>query len=242
MSVRLDKLMSNLGYGSRKEVVGWVKSGRLRDRSGARLSKASIKVEADSLLFDGEPLDPTELLLVLHKPAGYTCSHRDRPPLIFELLPQRFSHRKPALSCVGRLDKDTTGIMLLTDQGQLLHRLTSPTWKQPKVYQITSSLPVEAWQVEKLSQGGWCLPDDDKPLEPAHCRQLDERELELTLTEGRYHQVKRMMEAVGNPLTRLHRSQFAGLTPEGLEPGQWRHLNEPEQQSLLKALGLLTSR
>ena len=236
--IRLDKLLSNLGYGSRKEITHWAKAGRVTDLDGSALKKAADKVDPDRVLLDREPLDPRELLILLHKPADYVCSHKDRPPLVFELLPERYSHRDPQLSCVGRLDKDTTGALLLTDHGQLLHRLTAPTWKQPKVYQVETSEEVTAEQVERLAQGGWCLPDDKKPLAPAECRQTGSHSLDLTLTEGRYHQVKRMLEAVGNPLTRLHRSNFSGLTLEGLAPGEWRPLNETETLHVFETCGL----
>ena len=138
--------------------------------TGSSFKKASDKVVAEDVRLEGEPLDPTELLIMMHKPAGYTCSHRDRPPLIFELLPERFAVRDPKLSCVGRLDKDTTGIILMTDNGQLLHRLISPNWKVEKVYEVDTALEVTESQVERLAAGGWCLPDDDKPLAPARCR------------------------------------------------------------------------
>lgn len=236
--VRLDKLLSNLGYGSRREVVSWAKAGRLTDSSGSRLVKAADKVDPDEVRIDGEPLDPRELLLIMNKPLGVTCSHRDHPPLIFDLLPSRYPFREPSLSCVGRLDKDTSGAILLTDQGQLLHRLTSPTWKLPKVYRVETSGPVDERQVARLAEGGWCLPDDDKPLAPAECVQTGERSLELTLIEGRYHQVKRMLEAVGNPLLTLHRLSFAGLGLEGLEPGQWRPLSQEEKHALFSRCAL----
>lgn len=224
MMVRLDRLLSNLGYCSRKEVGHLVKSGRLTDQSGVLYKKASDKAEPGDVLLDGEPLDPTELFLVLHKPSGYTCSHRDRPPLIYELLPPRYVQRKPQLSCVGRLDKDTTGVILLTDNGKLLHQLISPQQNVEKVYQVETTDPVTEEQVKKLAVGGWILPDDDKPLAPAQCRQTGERSLELILTEGRYHQVKRMLEAVGNPVVTLHRSRFGSWNAEHLSPGEWEHV------------------
>lgn len=231
-TIRLDKLLSNLGYGSRKEVTHWAKAGRITDARGVALARAADKVDPEEVRLDGQALDPLSLVLLMHKPAGYTCSHRDRPPLVFELLPPRYGQRDPALSCVGRLDKDTTGALLLTDQGQLLHRLTSPSWKLPKVYVVDAEDEVTEAQVARLAEGGWCLPDDDKPLAPAVCRRTGERSLELEMTEGRYHQVKRMMEAVGNPLIRLHRRSFAGLELEGLTPGQFRPLSDSELAAL----------
>lgn len=232
-SVRLDKLLSNLGYGSRKEVTAWAKAGRVTDAAGLPLRRAADKVDPDRVRLDGQDLDPRELVLLLNKPTGYTCSHRDKPPLVYEILPPRFSFREPTLSCVGRLDKDTTGALLLTDHGQLLHRLTSPTWKLPKVYQVETSLPITDEQVARLAEGGWLLPGDDKPLAPAECRRTTEQTLELTLIEGRYHQVKRMLEEVGNPLTRLHRLSFAGLSVETLSPGEWRPLDLAERAGLM---------
>ncbi len=231
--IRLDKLLSNLGYGSRKEITGWARAGRVTDLAGQPLRRAADKVDPALVRFDGQSLDPLELMLILNKPSGYTCSHRDKPPLVYEILPPRYAFREPTLSCVGRLDKDTTGALLLTDHGQFLHRLTSPNWKLPKVYQVDTSGPVTEAQVARLAEGGWLLPGDDKPLAPAECRQTGERTLELTLIEGRYHQVKRMLEEVGNPLLRLHRQSFAGLTVEGLEPGEWRPLTEEERAHLM---------
>ncbi|MFA5508941.1 MAG: pseudouridine synthase [Vulcanimicrobiota bacterium] len=237
--IRLDRLLSNLGYCSRKEVGRLVKSGALTRADGTPFQKASDKVDPDWVRLDGEPLDPAELILLMHKPAGFTCSHRDRPPLIFELLPERFAHREPKLSCVGRLDKDTTGLILLTDNGQLLHRLISPNWKVEKVYQVEAALEVTEEQVQRLAEGGWCLPDDDKPLAPARCRRSGERSLELVLVEGRYHQVKRMMEAVDNPLLSLHRSHFAEWDLGALEPGEWRHFTIKERAALMESCSMV---
>ena len=241
MSVRLDKLLSNLGYCSRKEAGRLVKSGAVTDLQGRPFKKASEKARPEDVLFQGEPLDPSELILIMNKPAGHTCSHRDHPPLIYQLLPPRYQVREPQISCVGRLDKDTTGIILLTDNGQLLHRLISPSWKVEKFYQVSASGPVTEAQVARLAVGGWCLPDDDKPLAPARCRKTGECTLELVLIEGRYHQVKRMMEAVGNPLLHLHRSQFDTFRLAGLEPGEWRALTAEEETELKVSCGLQQS-
>ena len=238
MAVRLDRLLSNLGYCSRKEVGKLVKSGALTNLDGKPYKKAAEKVEPHHVKLHGELLDPAELIILLHKPSGYTCSHRDKPPLIFELLPPRYFHRDPQLSCVGRLDKDTTGLILLTDNGQLLHRLISPNWKVEKFYQVETLHPVEQSQVERLAEGGWCLPDDEKPLAPARCRRTSERSLELVLTEGRYHQVKLMMAAVGNPLVKLHRSQFGTWSLHDLKEGEWKIFSENERAQLVKSCGL----
>lgn len=236
--IRLDKLLSNLGYASRKEVAFWAKAGRLSTTAGEPILKAAAKVYPQEVLLDGEALDPYELIILLHKPVGVTCSRRDRPPLIFDLLPPRFDKRSPSLSCVGRLDKDTSGAILLTDNGQLLHRLTAPGWKMPKVYKIETSLPITLPQLERLAAGGWCLPGEDKPLAPALAQANGSHSLDLILTEGRYHQVKRMLEAVGNPLTSLHRASFAGFAVGDLAPGQWRYLDNQEARVLKESCRL----
>lgn len=236
--IRLDKLMSNLGYGSRREVDYMAKAGRVTDSDGKRFPKGSEKVNVGDVFLDGEPVDPSQLFLMIHKPEGYTCSHRDQPPLIYDLLPDRFGVREPTLSCVGRLDKDTTGLLLLTDHGQMLHRLTSPNWKLPKVYQITTYDPVDDKQIARLMEGGWCLPDDNKPLAPTLCRRTGDLTLEMTMTEGRFHQIKRMLDAVGRPVAALHRSRFAGLEVEGLPVGEWRHLNQEELSMLFEQCAL----
>ena len=120
----------------------------------------------------------------------------------------------------------------------MLHRLISPNWKVEKFYQVDTLHPVESSQVERLAEGGWCLPDDEKPLAPARCRQTGEHSLELVLTEGRYHQVKLMMAAVGNPLVKLHRSQFGDWSLHGLSEGSWRALNPEERSQLVTSCGL----
>lgn len=236
--VRLDKLLSNLGYGSRKDITRWAKEGRITDKTGQAMLRAADKVDPTDVRLDAEPLDPFEVLILMHKPAGLTCSHRNQQGLVYDLLPPRYRRRDPGVSSVGRLDRDTTGVLLLTDNGQLLHRLIAPSWKQPKTYEVTTSLPIKSEQVEALNQGGWCLPDDEKPLAPAQARKTGEHHLTLVLTEGRHHQVKRMLEAVGNPLTALHRSSFAGLTLGTLQAGEWRNLSPDEKTVLFKSCNL----
>ena len=238
MSVRLDRLLSNLGYCSRKETGKLIRSGAVTDLEGKPYKKASDKANASEVLLNGVPLDPAELILLMNKPEGFTCSHSDRPPLIYELLPERYFLREPQLSCVGRLDKDTTGLIMLTDNGQLLHRLISPNWKVEKVYQVETAHPVEEQQVARLAEGGWCLPEDDKPLAPAQCRKTGDRSLELILTEGRYHQVKRMVAAVGNHLTSLHRSRFGEWELGDLKPGEWKLFSPAERNRLATSCGL----
>lgn len=227
---RLDRLLSRLGYCSRsqlKSALGRVLVG------GERPRRSDVKVEANQVLWDGHPLDPDPLWILLHKPADLTCSHRDAGPLLYSLFPDRYMQRRPALSSVGRLDRDTTGVLLLTTDGPGLHRLTSPRHQVEKVYQVELRQPPLPEDLELMKQGGWQLENDPKPLLPCKVVQTSETEVEMTLTEGRTHQIKRMWEARENLVTRLHRSRFANLTCGGLNPGEFRLLGLPELEALL---------
>ncbi len=160
---------------------------------------------------------------MLHKPAGYECSQKPRHhPSVLSLLPPPLRTR--GVQPVGRLDEDTTGLLLLTDDGALIHRLTSPKWHVPKVYEVGTKHPVTDEQIARLL-AGVVLDDDPAPVRAAACERTGERALRLTLTEGKYHQVKRMVAAVGNRVETLHRSRFGALAlPEALQPGQWQWL------------------
>ena len=139
------------------------------------------------------------------------------------------------MQAVGRLDQDTTGLLLLTDDGKFIHRMSSPRHHVPKVYEVGTSHPVDERQVARLLEGV-VLDDSPQPVRAAACVQTGERQLELTLTEGKYHQVKRMLAAVGNRVEMLHRSRIGALSlPADLLPGQWRWLDEAEVQALAKA-------
>ena len=232
-SVRLDRLLANLGYGSRNEVQQLVRRGVVM-LDGARAEDASqrIALSADlpaRLTIGGDVLDPLPgMALMLHKPLGVTCSHKEAGPLVYDLLPARWRRREPTLSTVGRLDKESSGLLLLTDDGALLHRLTSPKSHFPKVYEVGCKHPVDARQVTQLIEGVM-LKDEKTPVRAAACEIVDERTLRLTLTEGKYHQVKRMLAAVANRVETLHRSAFGALTlPADLAPGEWRWLEGPE--------------
>ena len=168
--------------------------------------------------------------VMLHKPVGTECSQKPSAyPSVYTLLPAPLRQRpsKGAVSgvqAVGRLDQDTTGLLLLSDDGQFIHRMSSPKKHVPKVYQVTAKHAVNAAQIERLL-AGVVLDDDPRPVRAAACVQLDERRIDLTLTEGKYHQVKRMIAAVGNRVEALHRSRIGGLSlPDDLQPGQWRWL------------------
>jgi 16S rRNA pseudouridine516 synthase len=223
--VKLLKLIANLGYGSRKEVTAMFRDGRIADTDG-RVLAADDAVEPARLRIDGAPLDPqSDFTLMLHKPAGYTCSTQDAGALVYDLLPPRFRQRSPTLATVGRLDRDTTGLLLMTDDGALLHRIVSPRSQLPKVYEATLARDLRGDEGAIFASGTLQLESERTPLEPATLDVLGPRLARLTITEGRYHQVRRMFAAVGNHVEQLHRSRLGGLTLGALEIGKWRPLD-----------------
>ncbi len=230
--MKLVKLIANLGYGSRKEVTAMFRSGRITDANGEVLY-ADDQIEHDQIRIDDEPLDPPAgVLLMLHKPVGYTCSTKDHGELIYELLPPRFRLRSPIVANVGRLDRDTSGLLLLTDDGVLLHRISSPRHKLPKVYEVTLARDLKGNEEAIFASGKLMLESEKEPLAPAHMTVINNRQVRITVTEGRYHQVRRMFAAVGNHVETLHRSQIGGLTLGDLMVAEWRMLNEADRHLL----------
>jgi 16S rRNA pseudouridine516 synthase len=231
-AVKLVKLIANLGYGSRREVARLFREGRITDAAGEVLYADDRVAHAD-VRVDGEPLDPPQgLVLLLHKPVGYTCSTRDPGRIVHDLLPPRFRLRAPLLSTVGRLDRDTSGALLLTDDGALLHRIVSPKSKLAKVYEATLAQDLRGDEAAIFASGTLLLEAEDTPLAPATLETIDARHGRLLLTEGRYHQVRRMFAAVGNHVQALHRSRIGGLALGDLAPGAWRILDAEDLQHL----------
>lgn len=235
--MKLVKLIANLGYGSRKDVALMFREGRVTDADGEVLY-ADDKVAHEAIRIDGKPLDPPAgLALMLNKPVGYTCSTKDVGRLIYDLLPSRFRHRSPLLSSVGRLDRDTSGLLLMTDDGQLLHRIVSPKAQLAKVYEATLAQDLRGDEGAIFGSGTLMLESEATPLAPAALEVLGPRQARLTLTEGRYHQVRRMFAAVGNHVEALHRSRIGGLALGDLPSGQWRTLDAEDLQALLAPRG-----
>lgn len=240
-TARLDKLLANLGYASRREIQMLAKLGRIR-LDGAPVPSAEDRIALTPdletrLVVDGEPLDPLPgVLLLLHKPVGVTCSHKEAGPLVFDLLPARWRRRDPAISTVGRLDKETSGLLLLTDDGGLLHRIISPKAKLAKRYRAHLARPLRGDEAAIFESGTLMLEGETKPLLPAGLDIVAEREAVLTITEGRYHQVRRMFAAVGNHVEALHRDAIGGLDlPGDLEPGAIRRLSQDDVSRLFGA-------
>ncbi len=222
---RLDQLLANLGYCSRREARAWIQHGHVSVR-GAMIDDFGAKVADADVLVDGEPLDhPDGLLLLLNKPTGLVCSHDEREgPSVYGLLPERWRQRNPQVTSIGRLDKDTSGLLLLTDQTELVHRLTSPKHKVPKIYRATLSRDLSPDLIQVFASGTLLLKDEKAPCAPAELRIVGPCEAEVTLTEGRYHQVRRMFASQGNEVLTLHRTTFGHLQLDALPAGQWREL------------------
>lgn len=233
--MKLVKHLANLGYGSRKQVALMFREGRITDAQG-ELMYADDPLDHDSLRVDGEPLDPPQgLLIMLHKPEGYTCSTKDPGRIVYDLLPPRFRLRSPLLSSVGRLDRDTSGLLLFTDDGALLHRIVSPKSKLSKVYEATLANELRGDESGVFASGTLMLESEQTPLLPADMEIIDSRRVRLTLHEGRYHQVRRMFAAVGNHVVALHRSRIGGLALGELPSGEWRILDEAARMELFNA-------
>jgi 16S rRNA pseudouridine516 synthase len=227
--MKLVRLLANLGYGSRKQVAALFREGAVTDAAGDVLY-ADDKVEHGQIRFEGQPLDPPQgLLLMLNKPTGYTCSRKDVGRLVYDLLPPRFALRNPVLSTVGRLDRDTSGLLLFTDDGPLLHRIISPKASLAKVYEATLAEDLRGDEAAIFAAGTLMLEGETEPLLPAALDVLAPRRARLTLTEGRYHQVRRMFAAVGNHVAALERTTLGGLSLDGLPVGEWRALDEHDR-------------
>ena len=222
---RLDQLLASLGYGSRREANQLIRSGAVTVGDAAAADGAQ-KVVPSEVRVDGEPLDhPDGLLLALNKPLGLVCSHDAREgPSVYDLLPPRWRRRNPPVTTIGRLDKETSGLLLLTDQPALVHRLTSPRHKVEKIYHALLDRDLTSDAVTRFASGTLQLVGEAKPCAPAALRLLGAREAEVTLTEGRYHQVRRMFAACGATVLSLQRTHFGTLVLGDLPEGSWREL------------------
>jgi len=219
----LAQILFSQGFGTRRRCAALISRGEV-EVGGAVCDDPHATWPVDGLEFtvQGQAWHyHAKALLMLHKPAGYECSAKPRHhPSILTLLPEPLRER--GVQPVGRLDADTTGLLLLTDDGALIHRLTSPKHHVAKVYEVTCKHALAGDTVPRLL-AGVVLDDDPQPVRAEACQATGERQLRLTLTEGRYHQVKRMVAAVGNRVEALHRSVFGTWSlPADLAPGQWR--------------------
>jgi len=231
---RVDKLLSSMGYGSRKDIAQLARSGGiLLDDCKLRDATARIAVNPDlpsRMTVLGNELDPLAGMVVLmNKPAGVTCSHKEAGALVYDMLPARWRRRNPAISTVGRLDKQTSGLLLLTDDGMLLHRINSPKSQIRKTYRAKLTNPLDGTEIPLFESGELTLKGDDKPLAPAVLEMISKTEALITVTEGRYHQIRRMFAATGNHVEALRRERLGDLyMPDDLTAGQWILLSKRE--------------
>jgi 16S rRNA pseudouridine516 synthase len=243
--MRIEEILYTQGFGTRRVCAGLVQQGFVT-AAGSAVDDPGADLPAEGLHFtvQGTAWEYHEkAYLMLHKPAGTECSQKPSTyPSIYTLLPSplRLRPNKGAVQgvqAIGRLDQDTTGLLLLTDDGQFIHRMGSPKHHVPKVYEVTTKHPIDDTQVARLL-AGVVLDDDPKPVRAAACEIVGPLHLSLTLTEGKYHQVKRMLAAVGNRVEALHRSRIGGLAlPDDLAPGQWRWLRPEQVDALRNARG-----
>ncbi len=227
---RLDRLLTSLGYAARREVQGLVRAGAVT-LDGVPLLRGDIKIAMtadlqDRMMVEGEKLDPpSPLTLMIHKPEGVICSHTESGMRIYDLLPLRWQRRLPPLSSVGRLDKESTGLILLTDDGQLLHRIISPKSQISKRYRVTLDRDLKGDEAAQFASGTFMLESEKTPLLPASFVPLSARSGHITICEGRYHQVRRMFAATGNHVTALSRDYVGQLSlPDDLPIGAFRIL------------------
>ena len=231
--MQIDKLLQKHGFGTRKSCRGLVRNQRVTV-NGQLCLDPFVELDTQSLVFtvDGVEWPYAEFAcLMLNKPTGYECSRKPlHHPSVLSLLPIPLRERD--VQPIGRLDEDTTGLLLITDDGQLNHVLSSAKRKVPKVYIATTKHPVDQKLVDQLL-GGVLLNDEPEAIRAAACEIAGEHQLRLTVTEGKYHQVKRMVAAAGNRVEALHREAVGELAlPEDLKPGEWRWLSTVDLQKL----------
>jgi len=231
---RLDDLLFSQGFGTRRVCAGMMAAGLVKVAGQTVTDPATmfnpigLQFEVEGQAWESHP----SALVLLHKPSGYECSQKPKHwPSVMLLLPPPLRTR--GVQPVGRLDQDTTGLLLLTEDGALIHRLTSPKHHVPKVYEVSTARPFDETQAQRL-RDGVVLDDDPKPVRAEGCEVTGEHKLRLTLVQGKYHQVKRMIAAVGNHCEALHRSAIGELTlANGPAPGKWRFVSDAERAVLL---------
>jgi len=236
--ISLEKILFSQGFGTRRYCSDLVYA-ELVKVNGVIADDPEKRIATENLMLNVEGKDweyHEKAYIAFNKPPNYECSHKTtHHPSVYSLLPAPFVER--GLQCVGRLDYDTTGLLLISDDGQFIHKMTTPNKNIGKVYQITTPDSITQNQINHLLKGV-VLDDDPKPCFATACRQLSENTLMMTIVEGRYHQVKRMMAAVGNHVAKLHRVEIgAYVMPADLAEGEWRWLYSNDLKQLSQSIG-----
>lgn len=235
--ISLEKILFSQGFGTRRYCSDLVFADLVKV-NGVLAEDPEARIQTEGLVLNVEGKDweyHEKAYIVFNKPPNYECSHKTtHHPSVYSLLPAPFVER--GMQCVGRLDFDTTGLLLISDDGQFIHKMTTPKKNIGKVYQITTSDPIKPSQMEHLLHGV-VLDDDPKPCQATACEQISENVLAMTIVEGRYHQVKRMMAAVGNHVAKLHRVKIGAYTmPDNLVEGEWRWLYPDDLKQLSQSV------
>ena len=232
----LERILSKQGFGTRKQCRIMIVNEEITVNSSL-CDDPDAEFSLENLCFSvkGEAWDYREKsYLMLHKPSNYECSHKTQHhPTIYSLLPHPLVTRD--VQCIGRLDEDTTGLILISDDGQFIHKMSSPKHKVPKVYEVTCKHPVSQANIHALLQGVQ-LVDEPAPIAALNVIQISEHVIHMTLDEGKYHQVKRMVAAMSNRVEALKRIQIGALKlPEDLKVAEWRWLTETDLSLLHKS-------
>ena len=220
---RIAAHLSSLGYCTRSEAKKFLRIFELTVND-KRVFDTSIKAYHNDIKVNNEVLDPEIITILLNKPSGFICSHNDAGSLIYALIPSRWNRRNPKISTIGRLDVDTTGAIILTDDGALNHKLSSPKSDVSKIYEATLAVPLNGDEKEIFASGELMLNGEKKPLLPAVLEVISETHVRLEICEGKYHQVKRMFAAVGNRVLSLHRVSFGGFMVDDLKEGEYKFI------------------
>jgi 16S rRNA pseudouridine516 synthase len=231
--LNIERIISNQGFGTRKQCRLMIINEEITV-NGVICDDPDATFTLENLHYTvkGEPWDYREKsYLMLHKPSNYECSHKTQHhPTIYSLLPHPLVLRD--VQCIGRLDEDTTGLILISDDGQFIHKMSSPKHKVPKVYEATCKHPVSDEQIANILKGVQLI-DEDAPIAALACTRISENVIQMTLAEGKYHQVKRMVAAISNRVEALKRIQIGELKlPDDLAVGEWRWLTKDDMAKL----------
>ncbi|NOS98909.1 MAG: pseudouridine synthase [Methylotenera sp.] len=231
--LNIERIISNQGFGTRKQCRLMIVNDEITV-NGVVCNDPDATFELENLHYTvkGEPWDYREKsYLMLHKPSDYECSHKTQHhPTIYSLLPHPLVVRD--VQCIGRLDEDTTGLILISDDGQFIHRMSSPKHRVPKVYEVTCKHPMSDEQIAHILKGVQLI-DEDAPIAALACTRISENVIQMTLAEGKYHQVKRMVAAISNRVEELKRIQIGELKlPDDLAVGKWRWLTKDDMAKL----------